>query len=88
MGAEFLAGRALAVEAIEDRGQLVFRDAGPVILDGDQHGPPVMARGNRISPPGGLNEMALAMRLAEDLDSRVSMPGTQQSAGRAPADRD
>src|SRR5438105_1345444 len=41
MRAEFLAGRPLAVKAVEDRGQLVLRDAGALVLHGDQNGPAV-----------------------------------------------
>src|SRR5205807_357928 len=41
MGAELLPGWPLAVEPVEDSGQLVRRDAGPLVLDGDQHGPSV-----------------------------------------------
>src|SRR5712691_6927561 len=38
MGAEFLAGRPLAIEAVEDRGQLLLRDAGALVFDGDENG--------------------------------------------------
>ena len=37
MGPEFLAGRTLAVEALEDRFELALGDARPGILDGDHH---------------------------------------------------
>src|SRR5260370_39230028 len=37
MGAEFLARRPLAIEAIEDGGDVALGDAGPSILDGDDH---------------------------------------------------
>ncbi len=43
MGAEFLAGRALAVKTVEDRGQLVLGNARAVILDADQNGATVAA---------------------------------------------
>src|SRR5262249_21909413 len=42
MGAEFLLGRPLRIEAVEDRGQLVLRDARALVLDRDQNGAAVM----------------------------------------------
>ena len=44
MGAEFLAGRALGIEAVEDRFELVRRNAGALILDTDAHGGPRAGR--------------------------------------------
>src|SRR6266567_6818067 len=41
MRAEFLPGRPLAVEAVEDRGQLVLRDAGALVFHDDQNRPAV-----------------------------------------------
>src|SRR5712691_2019656 len=55
MRAEFLAGRPLAVEGVEDRGQLVLRDAGALVLHSDQNGPAV----------GGGADADLAIRWAE-----------------------
>src|SRR5437764_12832951 len=38
MGAEFLAGGPLAVEAVEDRRKLGIGDAGPLVVDRHDHG--------------------------------------------------
>src|SRR5258705_8838739 len=38
MGAEFLARRPLAVEAVEDRRELGIGDARPLVVDGDDDG--------------------------------------------------
>ncbi len=45
MRAKFLAGGTLGVEAVENRGELVVRNARALILDGDQDRPPVEPRG-------------------------------------------
>src|SRR5258707_3224159 len=37
MGAEFLAFRSLAVEALEDGGELVRWNAGSLVIDNDRH---------------------------------------------------
>ena len=84
MGAEFLARRTFAVEAVEDRGQLVVRDAGSLILDGNQNGAAIVrAVRMRISPCGGLNDTALVMRLRNTCDSRLSIPGTMSGRLRS-----
>src|SRR5437763_2609243 len=44
MGAEFLASRALAIEAVEDGGQLVLRYPGTLVLDADEDGAAIEAR--------------------------------------------
>src|SRR5205807_10081908 len=41
MRAEFLASGPLAVETVEDRGQLVLGDAGALVFNRDENGPPV-----------------------------------------------
>ena len=52
MGAEFLARRALGVEAVEDRLQLVRRNAGALVVDRDEHAAAVA--------PGGEADAAAA----------------------------
>src|SRR5260370_24764468 len=85
MRPEFLAGWALAVEAVEDRGQLVLGDAGALIFDSDENRPSVEG--------GGDADLALRRaerdRIGDDVEKnlRGAAFGTRDDDGTAPARR-
>ena len=63
------------VEPLEDRLQVLRRDARAVVVDGGDHLAARRAAGRpRTSPPGGLNERALSIRLRNTWPSGPSRP--------------
>ena len=78
MGAELLAGRTLAVEALEDRLQLVGRNARSLVLD-LRHHPGALARGaQRHGPARGAEGHRIGDQVAEDLPEAALQPGHRE----------
>src|SRR6266404_7281948 len=78
MGAEFLACRPLAVEAVEDGRELAFGDAGTVVLDGDDHGSLIALYGEGDGAAGRAEGNRVGDEVAEDLDQPVLDAGNDE----------
>src|SRR5260370_2772685 len=78
MGAELLASRPLAIEAIEDRGELAFRDAGSGIIDRNDHRSLIALEGEGEGATGRAEGNRVGDELAEDLSEPVLNAGNDE----------
>src|SRR5215475_2026650 len=83
MGAKLLTHRTFRVETVEDRCELLVRNSRPLVLDGDQDGPPIVACGEADLAKRRAERHGVGNKVAKHLRQASLDPGYDEWPGAA-----